>query len=129
MQVPNVTNTSLGYCTGLPGSVGNAALGKAFSPIHVSLLPPPLAFFPLTPQQLSSITLPSYLPERAYNLDAAASALFDGVISCSEVCLGLCVACMALMPSPVLASMPLGEYTYAPNWVCRPAVSRLRGCR
>lgn len=82
-----MTNTTLGYCTALPGGAGNAALSKAFAPVHSGLLPAPLALFPLTPQLLTSITLPPYSPRLSYGLGAAPSFVFDNVITCSEVML------------------------------------------
>lgn len=90
MQAPQLLNTSLGYCTGMPGGTGMSALVKAFTgpAVTAGLLAQPLAFFPLTPLQLGSLTLPAHQPLTASGLGSQASLLFDETISCSQVGLG-----------------------------------------
>lgn len=64
-----------------------SALARAFTgpAVTAGMLEQPLAYFPLTPSQLGSITLPAYEPVAVSGIGSHASVLFGETISCSEV--------------------------------------------
>ena len=113
-KAPNVTNTTLGFCTSTAANVGSSALQKAFAPIDNGLVPSPLAFFPLTPLQPWSITLPRYNVKLNYGTGSSPSMLFDMALSCSEV--------------PPLAPARLQSYTTDPQLLLPHCQTTIRFC-
>lgn len=80
-----MTNTTIGYCAGLPEGTGTPALARAYGPVTAAVLPAPMAFFSLAPRQLPSTSLPTFDDHVSNQLGVHPDLYFDDVISCSAV--------------------------------------------